>query len=279
MSQDNNPMKLDLNDPDITCARGAPGVVGPDRVQLDGDDNLLEGTSFEADGYTVAPFLAACEWGRLEQGARGMLRELLLDAGAEVPEDFRLEDYHRYVADDRQKHLRVVRPLAAGLPVERMNIDPGLIVARIGELVGKRLTLAEPPAGNEVFCMRAVRPRSGDNNPLHRDTWLAHLRNAVNLYVPLAGSNERSSLALVPGSHHWSESETKRTPGGAEIDGIKFSVPSLVAASRSVRAIRPDPGENEVLVFSPYALHGGATNLNPDTTRVSLEIRLWRAGG
>jgi len=99
----------------------------------------------------------------------------------------------------------------------------------------------------------------------------------VNLYVPMAGSNERSSLTLVPGSHHWSESETARTVGGARINSVKFTVPSLVAASRPVRVLRPNPGNNEVLVFSPYTLHGGATNLNRDTTRVSLEIRLWRA--
>ena len=34
-------MQLDLNDPDITCAAGAKGIVGPDRVLIDQDDNLL----------------------------------------------------------------------------------------------------------------------------------------------------------------------------------------------------------------------------------------------
>ena len=39
---------------------------------------------------------------------------------------------------------------------------------------------------------------------------------------------------------------------------------------------RPDPNPDEVLVFSPYLIHGGAVNLNEDMTRVSLEMRLWR---
>jgi len=30
------------------------------------------------------------------------------------------------------------------------------------------------------------------------------------------------------------------------------------------------------MVFTPYAIHGGGVNFSPDTTRVSLEIRLWR---
>jgi hypothetical protein len=271
------PMKLDLSDSDITCARDSAGVVGPDEILLDRDDNLLEGTDFETEGYIVAPFLSSDQWANLEQGIRKLIRDSLIEAGAEVPETYRLEDYHRYIAGNQERHMQVVRPMAQGLPLERMNIDPDLIAERIGELLGKRLTLAEPPDGQKVFCMRAVRPHSRDNNPLHRDAWLPHLRNAVNLYVPMAGSNERSSLSLVPGSHHWSEAETARTEGGAKIDSVKFSVPSLVAASRPVNVLRPNPGANEVLLFSPYVLHGGATNLNPDATRVSLEIRLWRA--
>jgi ectoine hydroxylase-related dioxygenase (phytanoyl-CoA dioxygenase family) len=40
--------------------------------------------------------------------------------------------------------------------------------------------------------------------------------------------------------------------------------------------IRPDPKIGEVLVFSPYLIHGGSVNLNDDTTRISIEVRLWR---
>ena len=39
---------------------------------------------------------------------------------------------------------------------------------------------------------------------------------------------------------------------------------------------RPNPGLNEVLVFSPYLIHGGAFNQQTDATRVSLEMRFWR---
>jgi ectoine hydroxylase-related dioxygenase (phytanoyl-CoA dioxygenase family) len=39
---------------------------------------------------------------------------------------------------------------------------------------------------------------------------------------------------------------------------------------------RPDPQAGEVLVFSPYLIHGGAMNFNSDVTRLSLEMRFWR---
>jgi ectoine hydroxylase-related dioxygenase (phytanoyl-CoA dioxygenase family) len=40
--------------------------------------------------------------------------------------------------------------------------------------------------------------------------------------------------------------------------------------------IRPNPSENEVLVFSPYLVHGGGYNTNIDITRISLEMRFWK---
>lgn len=40
--------------------------------------------------------------------------------------------------------------------------------------------------------------------------------------------------------------------------------------------VRPDVGPRQGMVFSPYLIHGGAINLEPDLTRVSLEVRFWR---
>jgi ectoine hydroxylase-related dioxygenase (phytanoyl-CoA dioxygenase family) len=39
--------------------------------------------------------------------------------------------------------------------------------------------------------------------------------------------------------------------------------------------IRPNPKENEVMLFSPYLVHGGGYNFNADVTRISLEMRFW----
>ena len=272
-------MHLDLRDRSVTCARDAEGVAGRDEVLLDGDENLLQGTAFEADGYTVVPFLSEPDWAALKAAAVERVRSLLIEGGAVVPDGFTPDVYHQVVGDNLDLHVTIARRMAAGFPVSEMGIDPQRLVERIEEILGKRLTLRYPENGEEIYCMRTVRPRSHDNNPLHRDSWLPHLRNGVNLYIPIAGSDEHSSLPLVPGSHHWSEAETLRTEGGAKIETVQFTVPSVVAAKRPLHPVRPNPGENEVLVFSPYMLHGGASNPSEDTTRLSLEIRLWKATG
>ena len=126
--------------------------------------------------------------------------------------------------------------------------------------------------------MRIVRPRRpADNNPLHRDSWLARLRDAVNAYIPLAGSNELSSLPVLPGSQRWPESEVERTLAGATMNGVVFTVPAVVAAERGLALQRPRVGENEIMLFSPHVIHGGGVNLNPGITRVSLEMRFWES--
>jgi ectoine hydroxylase-related dioxygenase (phytanoyl-CoA dioxygenase family) len=99
----------------------------------------------------------------------------------------------------------------------------------------------------------------------------------VNIYAPIAGSNDKSSLIVIPTSHLWEESEIKRTKSGGKVNGLTYTVPAVVDATRTIVPLRPNPGLDEVLVFSPYCIHGGATNFTDDQTRVSLEIRFWRA--
>jgi ectoine hydroxylase-related dioxygenase (phytanoyl-CoA dioxygenase family) len=80
----------------------------------------------------------------------------------------------------------------------------------------------------------------------------------------------------MPGSHRWSESRVERTDTGAVLEGIRFNVPAVTAIKGSYTVERPNPRENQVLVFSPYLVHGGAVNLNNDKTRISIEMRLWK---
>jgi ectoine hydroxylase-related dioxygenase (phytanoyl-CoA dioxygenase family) len=40
--------------------------------------------------------------------------------------------------------------------------------------------------------------------------------------------------------------------------------------------IRPNPMENQLMIFSPYLIHGCAINNNEDITRMSLEVRFIR---
>ena len=127
-----------------------------------------------------------------------------------------------------------------------------------------------------IFHFRVIRPHHRDNNPLHRDVWLEDYDDCINLYIPVAGSNPLSSLIIVPGSHRWPESRVERTTSGSRINGQKFNVPAVTGIRGDYSIARPDPKENEVLIFSPYLIHGGAVNLHPDKTRISIEMRLWQ---
>ena len=125
------------------------------------------------------------------------------------------------------------------------------------------------------MSLRIVRPQQHDNNPFHKDIYIKELKHAVNIYLPLWGSDENSSLPLIPGSHLWSESDFKRSACGSLINGQRFSVPAITSSKHPLKATRPNPKSDQIMLFSPYLIHGGAHNRNPDQTRISLELRFW----
>jgi hypothetical protein len=250
-------------------------LIGPEVILLQGDDDLTAGRPWSKEGYTVAPFLSRDEGLALREGIRGHLAGLLRSLGVALPEPFQLEDYHRCVDSDAL-HEEVIRRTRGGFPVGELPVDVRRLEDRVSELCGVPVRVLEREQVPAHFWMRIVRPLSGDNNPPHRDVWLPWLRSAINIYVPIAGSDASSSLTLVPGSHRWKESDLVRTAEGARVRGVRYSVPAVLGARYPLTMIRPDPGPDEVLVFSPYLVHGGARNLNLDCTRVSLEMRFAR---
>jgi hypothetical protein len=209
---------------------------------------------------------------------RRQTHALLLDcwrkAGIVAPKDVPLDQYHTLVKDF-DTHLSAVEYTKL-LPVEQFPIPIELLEDRVSQSCGVPVEVRNPFDGQRIFHFRVIRPQQWDNNPLHRDVWLPDYDNCINLYIPVAGSNERSSLILVPGSHLWPESRIERTVAGATIKGVKYNVPAVTAINGTYSIERPDPRENQVLVFSPYLIHGGAVNLNRDESRISIEIRLWK---
>lgn len=249
---------------------------GEPKVLLETDDDLIAGTSWSTEGYAVEGFLQPEEYTTLCEGIRSIVM-ILLREYVPIDERFSLDQYHALIGTNEAAHLAIAKHLGTfstrmlPIPVER-------IAGRVGEMCGLPLTTENPHFGGllSVFGLRIVRPQLNDNNPFHRDHWLNRLRNAVNIYVPIAGSNELSSLPIVPASHHWSEADVERTREGAIVNGVAFTVPAVTGAKKPLSPIRPNPAANEVFVFSPYTVHGGGTNLNTDRTRVSLEMRFWR---
>ncbi|MGI4864514.1 MAG: phytanoyl-CoA dioxygenase family protein [Janthinobacterium lividum] len=247
------------------------------RVLLATDDDLTAGTTWAAEGYTVADFLPLAEQTTLREGLAQLVRRALADVGHPVPADFDVAHYHRVVGDDRDLHLAVVNRTKEYQQADFLPLSAALLEQRVGELCGRPVQALNPWDGERFFHLRIIRPGKADNNPMHRDVWLPDYHNCLNIYVPVAGSTAHSSLTLVPGSHHWPENRTLRTAGGAVSNGVTFTVPGVLGSAEPLDIIRPNPGVGEVLLFSPYLLHGGAVNLNANETRISLEMRFWAA--
>ena len=71
----------------------------------------------------------------------------------------------------------------------------------------------------------------------------------------------------------FNENELFRTKNGAIVNNVKFRVPCIISCKHGLNLVRPNPTKNQILVFSPYLIHGGGSNDNKDKTRVSLELR------
>ncbi|MEJ8804177.1 phytanoyl-CoA dioxygenase family protein [Pontibacter sp. H249] len=252
-----------------------PRAYGEQLVLANQHDNLVAQVSWRDVGYTVVPFLGDSQFSLLKQGLKKLFVKALAKEGIAVPESFSIDQYHQLVNGNQELHLKVLEHTKA-IDYAHFPIYPETMTARITEELQLPLTTRNPNTGENIFHLRVVRPHVSDFNPLHRDAWLDELKGSINLYVPLAGSTERSALVVVPGSHYWPESDVERTLAGAVMNGAKYNVPGLTDTKKQLNQVRPNPSENEVLIFSPYLIHGGATNENPDTTRVSLEVRLWR---
>jgi hypothetical protein len=250
-------------------------AYGPDQVLFLQEDNLIAHTSWQSQGFTLLPLLNQPVFNRLIAGFQSLLIRHMQAIGLPVAGDFNLQHYHRLTARYPDAHLQLINQTKV-LDYHLFPVPIAELIARIAAEVQIPLTVLNPSNGEYIFNFRIVRPGYSDFNPLHRDAWHTELKGCLNLYIPVAGSNENSSLCLIPGSHYWPEAAVARTLKGAVMNDRQYTVPGLTGTDKALELIRPNPTGPQVLLFTPYLIHGGAANLNPDTTRISVEIRFWR---
>jgi hypothetical protein len=265
-------MNYKVNSQSLSYDAEGPRSWGTSTILLENSIDLTDRTTWALLGYTIQPLFDEVLYGVFQQKTEQLLRHLWNLANVDLA-GMSLEMYHKRILS-RELHLRAVEQTKL-LSVKEFPIDIRILEDRISEICHRKLVVKNPWDGQMVFHFRVIRPQQPENNPLHRDVWLEDYDNCINLYIPIAGSNDLSSLVLIPGSHHWPESKLEITNSGAIIDGVKFHVPAITAIHGDAEFIRPNPKMNEVLVFSPYLVHGGARNLNSDITRISIEVRLW----
>lgn len=267
-------MEYIVNGHKLTYHAEGESKRGPEEVLLTKGIDLTQNTSWADKGYGIENLFAGRQLDSFREGIKDLLINCWRESGLPVDENFRPEHYHQ-LAVDQLTHLRAVEKTKL-LSIDRFPIPIEILEDRISTICRTKLITCNPFDGQRIFHFRVIRPTSVDNNPLHRDVWLEDYDNCINLYIPVAGSNEKSSLILLEGSHHWPESRIEKTISGALINGTRFNVPAVTKIYGDYTSVRPSPAENEVLIFSPYLVHGGSINLNTIETRISIEMRLWK---
>jgi uncharacterized protein (DUF849 family)/diketogulonate reductase-like aldo/keto reductase len=244
-------------------------VWGEDVCLLDGDYDFTFGTAWEKEGFTVQALLVE----EVNAVLRRFICQKVKESVGVILKPEEIDQYHDLVKDSHEAAFNALRGPHSW---NELGEAGEKLLVRVEEMLGRKVSVFKG-----AFHLRVCRPESDDhppdNNPFHKDIYINRLREMVNIFLPISGCNESSSLPLIAGSHRWPESRVCRTQNNFSGMGRTFSVPGIVAI-RSVddeQVIRPNPAEDQLMLFSPYLVHGNATNTR-QVTRFSLETRFSR---
>jgi hypothetical protein len=275
-------LKYSVNSREIALKVCAEDIIkGVDKVLYNHDGPAIK-NNWEQQGYTITEFLNQQKFTDFYEFIHMHFIKNLKKIKTFDTSLFTLEKYHHFVDD--KEHFAFLKSVAAGsfgasgIPLSMLPFSYKELDNLVSELCNKKFTCKKTfyyLFTNKHFWLRVVRPKSKDNNPPHRDNHLKRNKRIINIYAPIAGSNEHSSLPLIPGSHFWSDTELRITKGKTYVENIKFTNPAIVSAKQGLNMITPNPKVGELMVFTPYAIHGGGRNFNDDLTRISLEMRFW----
>jgi len=237
-------------------------------------DNVLSKMNWEKQGFKVVKAFEEHEFLKLKGSIKSIIESALIANNIAVETStFKLKEYHKYVTD-KELHNKIIN-ITRNLEVSDFDFDIELLAKRFGSILGYELTSWVEELQKSHIQIRISRPNSLDINPPHRDGYLSFWEDIINVWLPIEGCNEKSSLPVMEGSHLLPEDEILRTESkGAKINGNVYNVPCILETKAgSIKMIRPNPNEGEALIFTPFLIHGAAVNQNEDITRISLELR------
>jgi hypothetical protein len=244
-------------------------MYGQEGVILDNDIDLMHAYS---DGYTIFK-LNKSKSEQLVMALQEFLKSEIFDKTGIKVEN--LENYHNAVNDEI--HQEFIADFSKGFEVSSVK-ELEFLNNEISKITSCDVSTKSPYDCSSYFWMRIIRPGILENNPAHKDVYLDYLRNAVNIYFPICGSTKNSSLSIAPKTHKENEKNILRTVAGAIVGKRQFTVPAILQINGSLELTRPNPQSDEMMVFSPYLVHGAGINEENDITRISLEMRFWPKG-
>ena len=245
---------------------------------INNEINLTKNTNWNKFGYIKTKILNEKIQNEIKKKIIKYVKKILIDTFPKKNfRKFKLINYHKYL--NNSEHYYFLKKIENGIEFKKVGFEKKIFEKAISKLLEVKVTtknLHSKKINSKTFALRIVRPEKNDFNPPHKDVYLKRLKNGINIYLPIVGSNKLSSLPLLPGSHLFNENELLRTKNGAIVNNVKFRVPCIISCKYGLNLIRPNPTKNQILVFSPYLIHGGGSNDNKDKTRVSLELRFWK---
>lgn len=247
---------------------------GHDEVLYDSSNNVISKVKWENNGFSLLELLTDEEYTALIHAMNHIIKRIFDTLSIKYDnKNFNLAHYHHYVNSDL--HQKVIANTRF-LTYRDLEIDINPIIHRISNELNCEVCIENPLLEKEIVILRISRPHTLDINPPHRDGYLDIWKHTLNLWLPLIGCDKNSSLPIIPKSHFWNEKHIFRTHSqGASINGNSYHVPGIAQTHFGLDMIRPNPTLKQGLLFTPFLIHGSAVNWNEDSTRFSLEIRLF----
>ncbi|MHA7865552.1 phytanoyl-CoA dioxygenase family protein [Flagellimonas marinaquae] len=259
----------------------APFKYGENEVLSTVSTDITFNQPWYDQGYAALDFLDEEEFRTLKNGITQSIAAIVSKECSLATEGFTLEKYHEFVQSDAE-HIKVISR-TRDLFAEDFSFPIMDLIPRFEKLMGMGLTDRVPESQVKAhIIVRINRPQSNDFNPPHKDIYQrvdskGIVGGFVNLWIPVAGVNEKSSLPLVPQSHLLKESQILRTFDRGTINGNSYSVRMVKSWNGQNNLVRSTVKDGQVLIFSGHLIHGLAVNDNVDLTRVALEFRLFKA--
>tara|TARA_B110000008_G_C16959184_1_gene559438 strand:+ start:373 stop:1209 length:837 start_codon:yes stop_codon:yes gene_type:complete len=185
---------------------------------------------------------------------------------------FNVINYHKFIND--KNHLEIVK--------QTRNLDPQVFKSIKKKIFLKIFNKYEISfkknkiLGKEVAILRLNRPGGiKDLNPPHRDGYLNYWAKSLNIWYMISGSFNSCSLPIVPKSHLYNEKYLTVTKPRCFMNGIKYNVPTIlkITGKKKIFFKIPKLKPGQVLVFSPFLIHGFGYNFSKKKTRSALEFR------
>lgn len=216
-----------------------------------------------SEGYLVVPRVGL----DVIDEVRERICTILLSNGVNCEE---LCYYHLNISDE--SHHTVTRILSnlTFADLARLNV----VLKTVAEALGLNLSDIISDLGRSHVQVRIVRPGRIDFNPPHRDSYLDYYRSVVNVWLPIVCDPE-GVMPVVPGSHFYDECDIQRTENrSAILNGNRYTVPAITSyLGEPLSMRRPKVAVGDLLVFSPYLIHGFGLN-ETNFTRMAVELRL-----